>query len=663
MPNSATPFALADPASEWPGRRTADDLLALIGASPSLPTPPPIALDVIQKASQPECEMEDIARILARDAGLTEQVMRAVNSAMFGLAQPIVSIDRALNYLGLKSVRSLVLCLSLPTMRLQTSTDARLGDWWKASVAGAIVARELAVKLGRPDAEDDMVAALLGDLGVFVLQQMFHAEYAPVVAHPADVLADRQCELEEEHLGLNHAAVSAYILGLWRLPQDITEPIRHHHRPDGAAGRPPVIAERSWLLYLATRMAQLQIAPNSQPALLQEVLALACDRFGLSEQHFLEVLEPLNRKIDDLAALLHLDASGLANYPTIVANATVELIQLSDERDARAAESGAEKKPAGAELQRWRRVAHSLRREATRDRLTGAFNRPYFDEALLREFRRARRRSTALGLVFLDLDGFRGLNERFGPAFGDHALKEVAVALRRGVRADDVVARLRGDTFCVLAMDPSPDGVPAMANRVWHAVNGLLVKHDGAAVRLAASAGAAVCAPQRAGQSAADLLAAAEKAMRAAKTDGENKVHFVSLVSEEDAAFVQEVRQLLFSAFLLERDVVTPQQVRAALRLAAPWPVLAGRLARQLGWVKPRRLRRLLRDRRTNQRTFSESALALRYLKPAQVYALAALQREPPEELAGGLVEVEALSEEQARAEMAAFYEVLVESV
>ena len=68
------------------------DLLAHIGTSPGLPAPPPVALDVIQKASQPDCEMEDIARIIAGDPGLCEQVLRTVNSAMFGLQQPIGSI-------------------------------------------------------------------------------------------------------------------------------------------------------------------------------------------------------------------------------------------------------------------------------------------------------------------------------------------------------------------------------------------------------------------------------------------------------------------------------------------------------------------------------------------------------------------------------------------
>ena len=84
MPNVATPPGLAEPRPA--AERAGADLLAQVGESPGLPTPPPVALDVIQKASQPDCEMEDIARIITLDPGLCGQVLRAVNSAMFGLA-------------------------------------------------------------------------------------------------------------------------------------------------------------------------------------------------------------------------------------------------------------------------------------------------------------------------------------------------------------------------------------------------------------------------------------------------------------------------------------------------------------------------------------------------------------------------------------------------
>ena len=310
------------------------ELLARIAAYPHLPTPPPVALKVIQRTSQPDCEIHEIQEIISLDPGLCGQVLRAVNSAMFALQRPIGSIDRALHFLGLKSVRSLVLTLSLPTMQMQTSTDPRLREFWRTSVAGAIIAHELAVKLGRPDAEDDMVAALLSDLGVFVLQQIFPTDYAPIVGQPLPVLAQRQCEMEEQALGLNHAEVSALVLRQWRLPEDITEAVRYHHRPRQVPSGNRDLVERSQLLYVAGRMAQLQICPELQPMLLQEILELTCEQFRLSEQRFLEFLEPLTRKIEDFASLLDLDIGLVPNYTTLVANATVELIQLTLENAA-----------------------------------------------------------------------------------------------------------------------------------------------------------------------------------------------------------------------------------------------------------------------------------------------------------------------------------------
>ncbi len=222
-----------------------------------------------------------------------------------------------------------------------------------------------------------------------------------------------------------------------------------------------------------------------------------------------------------------------------------------------------------------------------------------------------------------------------------------------------MVARYGGDEFCVIAVDPTPDGMSSLANRVRHALGALLVRHDGNAAPVSASVGAAVCLPLRSRQTPAEFLAAADRAVYAAKSAGKNTAEVVSLVSDEDVLFLHAVRERLFSTFLAAREAASPQEVRAALRASPPSPVLVGRLARRLGWLKPRQLRRVLRDRHKNHRIFADSALALGYLSPEQVHTLLALQREPPEELAGALVEIEAMTEDEARAEVAAFYEAL----
>lgn len=629
-----------------------NSLLTRIAEYPHLPTLPDVALEVIQKASLPDCELEEIHQIILRDPLLCSQVLRAVNSAMYGLQQPIVSMDRAVGYLGLKSVRSLVLSLSLPTLRLPTQSHPRLREFWRTSVTSAILARELAVKLGRRDAEDDMVAALLADLGVFVLQLIFPTEYSPVVNQSAERLANHQCALEMETLGVHHADVSALILRRWRLPDDITEAIRHHHAPDQVPARDRVVFERSRLVYLAIQTAHLQEKTHSHPALLRRILGQVCDQLALTEAQFLDVLDPLNRKIDEFVSILQLEVGVLASFPMLVANATVELIQRAQE-----GQLGDEEPPPGeSELKLWKRIAHRLRKDATRDRLTGAYNRSYFGEILPHEYRRARRRCTVLGLIVVDMDDFKALNDTYSLPFGDEVLKEIASALKREVRPADIVARLAGDRFAVLVPDTNAEAFATLAQRLWHAVSNLCMTQDDAVIRGRASFGAVVCVPARLSTNAGDLLTRALQARDIAKREGKNRIHLETLVSEEDLAFLGEIQRRLFSTFLLERDIVTREQVHAAEHAAPATAVMLGRLARQLNWLTPKQLHRVLRDRRARRRSFVESALALRVLTAEQGNALLAIRREPPGDLGEGLVDVQALSGERAVEEVEDYF-------
>src|SRR5262245_15146732 len=133
-----------------------ETLLAQITTNPRLPTPPTIALQVLEKASKPHCTIAEIGQIISHDPSLCGRILKMVNSAMFGIPRAVTSIDRALNLLGLKRVRSLVLSLSLPAMQTRSRGNPRMRDYWKSSVASAIVARELATRMRYPDPDSEM---------------------------------------------------------------------------------------------------------------------------------------------------------------------------------------------------------------------------------------------------------------------------------------------------------------------------------------------------------------------------------------------------------------------------------------------------------------------------------------------------------------------------
>ena len=148
---------------------------------------------------------------------------------------------------------------------------------------------------------------------------------------------------------------------------------------------------------------------------------------------------------------------------------------------------------------------------AQEDALTGLPNRRYFDDTLDREVSRAERSGASFGLVMIDLNGFKQVNDRYGHAAGDALLIEVARRLREFARGGDFVARLGGDEFCVLLHDlEAADALAQALQRLREVVNGpcLILGH---ALSIEASFGAAIW-PQE-GAQPGELMKRADERM------------------------------------------------------------------------------------------------------------------------------------------------------
>ncbi len=162
---------------------------------------------------------------------------------------------------------------------------------------------------------------------------------------------------------------------------------------------------------------------------------------------------------------------------------------------------------------------------ASHDALTGLLNRGAAMEALARDLARAKRDGSSLLALFIDLDGLKAINDTYGHATGDEAIRGVADALRAATRGGDVVARLGGDEFLVVGPLP-PGGHPdadGFAHRLHDAVRARTVRtSDGTEVSLRCSIGAAVSGPDTA--TVDDLVRTADLALYEAKDAGRNRV-------------------------------------------------------------------------------------------------------------------------------------------
>jgi diguanylate cyclase (GGDEF)-like protein len=165
-----------------------------------------------------------------------------------------------------------------------------------------------------------------------------------------------------------------------------------------------------------------------------------------------------------------------------------------------------------AKLVHLREQAHAL---ALRDPLTDLPNR----RALLAWLRR--RGDLPVGLILVDLDGFKEINTLHGYAVGDAVLRETGQTLQRCVRSADFVARLGGDEFAILAVDSSIDAMTQLADRVLEAVRTVDGRLDLQGVALTASVGWALYPTDAA--TIDDLIAVADSWLRGAKVTGKNR--------------------------------------------------------------------------------------------------------------------------------------------
>ena len=161
------------------------------------------------------------------------------------------------------------------------------------------------------------------------------------------------------------------------------------------------------------------------------------------------------------------------------------------------------------------------------DDLTRLYNSRYLNLSLRRETKRAVRTNRALSMLFIDLDGFKAVNDTYGHMYGSRALVEAAAVIRSSARETDVVARFGGDEFAVILPETARDGAIMVAERIRDRIAAhSFLTADLLDVRLTASVGIATLPDVAA--SAEELMQAADKAMYKVKVSGKNGIHLAA---------------------------------------------------------------------------------------------------------------------------------------
>jgi diguanylate cyclase (GGDEF)-like protein len=197
---------------------------------------------------------------------------------------------------------------------------------------------------------------------------------------------------------------------------------------------------------------------------------------------------------------------------------------------------------------RLKQLTDQLREAATQDALTGLFNRRVFDDRLPLEWQRGLRARTPTSLMIIDIDHFKAYNDHYGHPAGDRCLQAVAQSLRSVTqRPADLLARYGGEEFVLLLPDTHANGARIVATTLLGAVQALALPHAASPVarHMSISIGVSTfdetcrdwpelavesrIAPETPRRAEAELLAAADQALYAAKDHGRARAHFLHL--------------------------------------------------------------------------------------------------------------------------------------
>lgn len=236
-----------------------------LGTLPSVPT---VLMDLLQRIRDETTSTDEIAELIAQNSGLTVRLLKMANSSAMGLRVQVTSINRAVALLGRHHVRQICLGDGVWSSLKPMASKARfnLEAFELHSLVGAEIAQELARRSGLCEHEDVYAAALLHDVGKFLLLALESEAYPAILLEARQNSLDLEV-LESDRLGWSHSQVGGWIAEHWKLPETISAAARWHHHPRDVPN-PDMASLVGFVAVANNLMKVLKVGDSGNPQIL-----------------------------------------------------------------------------------------------------------------------------------------------------------------------------------------------------------------------------------------------------------------------------------------------------------------------------------------------------------------------------------------------------------
>lgn len=204
-----------------------ENLIKLINGIEELPEMPEVIIKIEDECSKPSISINKVASLISEDIGLTVKILQVVNSAFFGLPAKISDLEQAVSFLGLNTVRALILFLKLHRVEFY---KADFAPFIKEVLQHSLIVANYTRMIYEYETKNIIIgkeafaAGMLHDVGKLVLLK--HPEYKALLDGK---LKQSLHKIEYEKFNVTHADVGAYLLAIWNIPNNIVEAVAFHH--------------------------------------------------------------------------------------------------------------------------------------------------------------------------------------------------------------------------------------------------------------------------------------------------------------------------------------------------------------------------------------------------------------------------------------------------
>jgi diguanylate cyclase (GGDEF)-like protein len=494
-------------------------LESLVKDVSTIPSPPAIAVRIVQEVKKDNTSLDDLARIISCDPALTAKILKVANSPFYGLPCKVESIERAVNVLGLEALKNIALSFII-VREFNPGSDGKFdpGMFWRRSITAAVSAGLIASRLGIRR-EDTFVTPLLMDIGILIMYMCRPRDYLKVIDEKR-VSRISTVDAERMIFGTDHQAVGGAVLARWGIPEDISVPVSFHHNIGGCPEKHREMVKLMGLADIASSIYHGNRGMEKYGTLRQMMM----EEMNLDENGIEELIDSIGNDTLEVLSSFEIDPGDMKPFSQILQEANEELGKLNLSYEQLVYELKQEKQKVEELARELKEANETLRGLAFKDGLTGLFNHRYFQEHMEKEVQRADRYKRTLSLIMIDIDHFKKINDTYGHPVGDIVIRSIANLFENTIRKSDTAARYGGEEFALILPETDIKGAVILAERLRKMAEQMEIEADGNKIKVTISIGIATYDPSAGLRSKAEIIDAADRALYNSKQTGRNKL-------------------------------------------------------------------------------------------------------------------------------------------